>query len=826
MSKDDKSEGTPGGFADVLDGLMRKSRHRRTPGAVSRVSGVPKATIVNWLEGRVAKPRSLEQLQAVVRALQLGSDEAARLLSAGGHRFASAGLHGSSARIPFIPQSMLGRETELEAVQQTLRNGTRLLTIVGTGGVGKTRLAIAALETLAPEFAGTTWVSLIGAHGDNKLLAALVDALRVAEVGTTPTVDAVVRALGGRPHLLVIDNAEHVPETAETLAHMLSLASNVQCLVTSRTRLDLRAEHVLRLSTLATPGPAERAHFPDLLAYPSIALFVERMRSSDAAFVLTSANAAAVASVCSKLDGIPLAIELAAARAKILGVAGVDERLDRRFALLSTGSEDFAPRHRTLSNTISWSYNLLSEQERRAFRRLGVFSQTWQLRAAAAVMDTDENVALDIVASLVDKNLLEVEVQPDSTARFGMLQTIREYALERLALEDEAGPVAMRHVGHFALRSSEFNNTFLTMPTSKWLAEVDFERDNFREALQRSLCDDGADDETILHGVAIAANLGRFWWERGALREGLDWLEMALARAARAPVALAARCELQVGFMLNLYGRHVTAELVLERAAENFRSLEDNDALMHAENALGLAEMWNGHSSADRYVSARNRFQRVLTYRLSTKSERGAAVALHNLGQLEGMCFLEVEQGRHNLQQSLPAFRSSGDQQGVARTFEILAKLSCYARELERGLVEANESVAQAQALDNQLCLGEALAIRARILADLGDEAAAVASLGIVYRMLPNTFHLGLIAQFLEACARVLGAPYAAGFLGQAELLRRRDRMRLPLEQLEYDQLMEALVRTAGDRAAYARGLADTVDTTLQMTRGIFEVTS
>jgi predicted ATPase len=441
---------------------------------------------------------------------------------------------------------LVGRERELRAVTAEVRRPeARLVTLTGPGGTGKTRLALAAARALEANFADGVFFVDLSVVRDSALVAPVIAReLGVKEAGTRPLTEGLEHFLRERHVLLVLDNFEQVLDAAELLAQLLGIAPGVKAIVTSRAPLRLRIEREFAVPSLAVPSAEELPAVDGLARYGAVALFVERARAARRGFALTAENAGAVAEICRRLDGLPLAIELAAARVMLLSPEGLLARLADRLDLLASRVRDLPERQRTMRGAIAWSYDLLDESERRVFERLAVFAGGCTLAAAESVVGDETGVAgespataahpvprssvLDAVESLVEKSL--VVRGEGEEPRVRMLEVVREYALERLRARGEADGVARRHADYFLALAEVAVPELARSEAAEWLGRLEEEHDNLRAALEwlreRDAC----------ACLRLAAALRNFWSLRGHWSEGRLWLEAALDRGADAPV--------------------------------------------------------------------------------------------------------------------------------------------------------------------------------------------------------------------------------------------------------------------------------------------------
>jgi predicted ATPase/DNA-binding CsgD family transcriptional regulator len=429
----------------------------------------------------------------------------------------------SGGKLPLETTSFVGRGRELSEVEGLLGR-TRLLTLVGVGGSGKTRLALRVAVRRADE-GNVWWVELASLSGRDLAPRKVASALGVAESQGRQTSELLVDYLGSQEVLLILDNCEHLVESCASLADVLLRACpHVRILATSREPLGVAGEVSWPVPPLSLPD-TERGQTPkELLGCEAVGLFVERVGDVAPSFALTEENAPAVADLCARLDGMPLAIELAASGVRALSVGQILERLDDRFRLLR-GHRTAAPRHRTLGATIDWSHDLLSEKEKILFRRLSVFAGSWTLEAAEEICSGDglgEYEVLELLSSLVDKSLVVV-VRGDEESRYRMLETVRQYASEKLIESGARGALRAGHARFFLGLSEEAESGLAGPEQAAWLERLDTEHDNLRAALGWL-----AEEKDIERGLRLAASLLRFWWFRGYLIEGRAHLESLL----------------------------------------------------------------------------------------------------------------------------------------------------------------------------------------------------------------------------------------------------------------------------------------------------------
>jgi predicted ATPase/transcriptional regulator with XRE-family HTH domain len=449
---------------------------------------------VSTLERGTRRAPFAQTTALLADALALSNADRARLKSAASsarrsgtaaqERAGDDGARLPANNLPIRLSSTIGRESVLPVLGALLAEG-RLVTIVGTGGVGKTRIALLAASTNLGRYRDGAWFVDLAPLRDGRLVAAtVVQSIVVERRGAT--LESLALALRDRELLVVLDNCEHVIAEAARVAEILLRAgSSVSIVATSRERLNVEGEQVYRLPSLATPPPEQHLAPEELLRYGACALFAARAQAADDRFEISPENAASIARICRRLDGIPLAVELAAARVRVFTPAQLADRLDERFSILTQGSRTALPRQQTMRATIDWSYELLSEQEQMLLRRVSVFAGGWTLDAALGVCATvplDEDAVIETLASLVEKSLVVAELET-AGGRYRLLESTHAYALEKLVASGERQLVAQRHATWMAGLTIGFRKAYYSLPRERWLAQLGPEIDNIRAAL-------------------------------------------------------------------------------------------------------------------------------------------------------------------------------------------------------------------------------------------------------------------------------------------------------------------------------------------------------
>ena len=477
------------------------------------------------------------------------------------------------------------------AVRQELAM-TRLLTLTGAGGSGKTRLALEVARGLIEAYPDGVWLVELATLSEESLVAkAVAEALKVPERPAEPLSDTLADVLRDKQLLLVLDNCEHLIEATARLAdRLLDSCPRVRILATGREALGVEGEAKWLVPPLSAPEPRGSPSSEQLAAYESVRLFVERARGHDPAFQLSPENAFAVAEVCGRLEGIPLAVELAAARVGTLSVEQISERLEGSLELLTHGGRTAMLRQRTLKGTLDWSHDLLSEPERVLFRRLSVFAGGWTLEASEAVAskeDVEEEEVLDLLSGLVEKSLVVAEPSEQQRARYRLLEPVKQYARAKLAEGNEGRAVRRRHADFFLTLTEDAEPKLRGPEGISWLPRLKSEHDNLRAALAWAL--EGEEAELALR---LAGSLWIFWHAHGQLGEGRKWLEAALTKDTRASVAARVKA-LQALFWLTDQSDLDRAEAVAQQAAELSNNAEIRGSLAASLRIMLAAPAWS-----------------------------------------------------------------------------------------------------------------------------------------------------------------------------------------------------------------------------------------
>lgn len=492
-----------------------------------------------------------------------------------------------ATNLPREVTSFIGRGREIAALKDLLSDAP-LVTLTGSGGVGKTRLAIRVAADLLHYYADGVWLAELAALSDPRLVPKVVaTALSVPEHPGRPLVDALVDALRAKTLLLILDNCEHLVTSCAELSHtLLSACAGLRIIATSREPLRTRGEAIFRVPSLSVPDPVDLPTLDRLIEYESIRLFIDRASLAHVGFELTHRNGAAAAQIARGLDGIPLAIELAAARMKSLPISVIAERLDDRLRLLTGGRQTGLPRQQTLRTALDWSHDLLTDRERVLFRRLSVFAGSFTLEATEQICKEDgieERDVLDLLAHLVDKSL--VAFAPDPDGRYRLLETISQYGHEKLEECGEADRVQRRHRDWYLALAEKAEPEMRASAQADWLERLEGEHDNFRRAL--AWCISSGEEES---GLRLASALWWFWDVRGYHREGREWLENSLRRSTSTSL-FRVRGLHGVGFFAVRRKDVAVAQAAFEEALALSRAIGDRPGIALSLFGLGRAAM-------------------------------------------------------------------------------------------------------------------------------------------------------------------------------------------------------------------------------------------
>jgi predicted ATPase len=568
--------------------------------------------------------------------------------------------------LPVQLTSFIGREKEIAEIKPLL-GMARFVTLTGSGGAGKTRLALQVAADLLEGYPDGVWLAEFAPIADPALVPKTVaSALNVSEQPGRDMIATLGDALRAKALLLVLDNCEHLlAACADLAATLLRACPQIRILATSREALGVPGESLWRVPSLSLPEDIR--HLPcaeDLVLYDAVRLFVDRAVATAPGFTVTGENAPTVAQVCQRLDGIPLAIELAAARVKVLAVEQIAARLDDRFRLLTGGNRTTVPRQQTLRATMDWSFDLLSEEERAVLRRLSVFAGGWSLEAAEAICSESGVGAsdiLDLLTQLVNKSLVVAEVQ-SGEARYRLLETVRQYGRDRLLESGEAEGVRIQH-RYWYLDLAERAEAELHGPEQgTWLERLETEHDNFRQALEWSV---DATDQNL--GLRLASALAVFWDRRGYASEGRGWLERALLRSGNASVPARAKALKAAGYLANTQNDFDQGTTLNEASLALYKESGDKRGVARCLSSLAHAQMSQGNCA-----QATTLIEQALALFRELRDKSGIGGALNSLGEVARIR-RDYAAARSLYEESLSLNHAVGDITGIGRSLNNLA---------------------------------------------------------------------------------------------------------------------------------------------------------
>ena len=687
----------------------------------------------------------------------LAKDPGGRFSSAAETRTALEGLLENRSRwtinkqrhnIPLDLTSFIGRDKEIADVRRIITEN-RMLTLTGVGGTGKTRLALTVARELVDSFAdGGVWlVELATILETGQVLRAIAAALDVREKSSKPLLESIIEFINDRSLLLIMDNCEHLLSTCASLAEkMLTACPNLKLLATSREALGLPGELTYHVPSLRLPEYKNHADINELWGVESMRLFKDRAASVKPDFKPNDAETEAAAKICSRLDGIPLAIELAAARVRSLPVEEIAARLSDRFRLLTGGSRSALPRQQTLQALVDWSYDLLTDDEKTLLRRLSVFTGGCTLEAAEAVCSEnglEKDEIFNLIARLVDKSLLNY-LEVSGTARYEMLETIRQYAREKLVQSGEIELLRRKHLAYFAELTAEAAPKLWQANQREWMDRLEEEHDNMRAALEWSLCEDCGED-LLLMGMRIAVSVSYFWLVRGYWREAWDWMNELLKATPAAEMKNEIKTQLlfSAGFLVKDLGDVNISRDLFNQALNDARGMQDlrsqafalmglgeialnehaiPEAEIHIDQALSmfrsiddkvgilLALSYKGGIAADQmgYSKAKEYYRENLKICREIGHELGIAGTLVALGRIETY-FGDKVKGRDYLQEGLTIFRKSGDKSGIANVLSAMGLAELYSEDMSQSKEHYEEALKISRELRSGPGIGTAL---------------------------------------------------------------------------------------------------------------------
>ena len=612
----------------------------------------------------------------------------------------SRGRSPGQIKLPSPLTPLIGRERELGAAKQLLLEGdTRLLTFTGPGGSGKTRLGVELGWSLVDHFPGGVFLVSLGTLTDPALVVpSIAQTVGVPEKKDQTLLQSLRDSLKERSVLLILDNYEHLLTEVAVVNELLVDCPKLRIVVTSRTSLRIRGEQEFPVLPLPLPDLRQLPSVEVLLQYAAVLLFVERARAIRPDFAVTGHNARSVAEICVMLDGLPLALELAAARIRILSPSEMLKRMEKRLQLLSSGAREAPVRQRTLRDTIQWSHDLLDEDEKKVFRRLSVIVGSFSLEIAESVCTVGQEAPGDVLErlnKLVEKNVIQSR-EVNGEQRFAMLDTIREFALERLDASGESEETFERYATYLVSLLERADAELKGPNQDYWLKRLDPEYDGLRCALGWSIKNGKAD-----LSLRLVSSLWRYWYPRGYWSEGRMWLTKAL-NAETGSKALRARALRSAGAFASVQGDFTIARSYLEESLKLAEEAGDKEGIALVLNSLGTDMISHNDFSGDRLL------ERSLVMMQGTGNKWGAATVLNNLGfsaQARG----ENDKAIMLYEQSLQLFRELGDKQHVVYLQINLAANWRDKREYDKARTLLNETLPLSRQLDEKVCIAESL---------------------------------------------------------------------------------------------------------------------
>jgi predicted ATPase len=804
---------------------------------------------IQWIDFRHSYEQGLEALLQVLQSPQervipsapTPESKSSQLAESASHSVPDTVPNKALSNLPAQITPLIGRKPEIQAVCALVRQAElRLVTLTGMAGIGKTRLALQVAADLVEQFPdGVFLVPLAPVSDQEQVLPTISQTLSISDNSSQRPLDRLKAALKEKQLLLLLDNFEQVVEAAVVVADLLAACPRLSVLVTSRMVLHLRGEHEFVVHPLAVPNPKRLPALRTLVQYEAVALFMQRAQAVKPEFELTPANALAVASMCARLDGLPLAIELAAARIKYFPAQALLTRLEQGLSVLSGGSRDLPARQQTLHGAIAWSYDLLTPEEQLLFRRLAVFVDGCTLEAAEQVCAAASHLQTDILVgllSLIDKSLLQQEESTEDEPRFLMLQVLREFGQEALAASGERESTRRAHAAYYLALAERAELELRGPQGAVWLDRLEREHENLRAALSWSLEqaeDEGArEDERREIALRFGGALWELWRIHGPISEGRNFLERALAESQGVTASVQAWALAAAANLANMQADNDRAEALAEESLALFRELGDTQGI-----ALSLRQLAFVAKRRGTFAAARSLNEESLTLFREAGDNENAAWSLFNLAWLaitqgeygRGHTLLEESLVLHRelgnkmgitlllwslaevrfasqddqatvptlLEESLALSREVGDKEGIVSSLVLAGRVALSQGNVARAKSLAEQSLVHTRELGMPDGLAESLLLLARVATVQGDHVAACARFEQCLAIVKEANDKGDIALYLVWLAEVIAAQgelvWAARLWGAAEVLREVIGAPIPpVERAAYEQAAAA----------------------------------